>query len=166
MRRIHATCLLATLMVVLTALPVSAGTVISSAGVLTDLNPTAQDATDGARARARSIVAGERTVVRLQIDRLDPTAAGTAFGAHVHVGPCVAGDGAAALGHYNTGGDPSPETEVWLDFTATSGGTAQALAIVPFHIDAGAAQSIVIHALPTAPDGAAGTRLACLPMEF
>jgi hypothetical protein len=37
---------------------------------------------------------------------------------------------------------------------------------VPFEIIAGAAGSVVIHALATGPDGAAGARLACLPLAF
>jgi Cu-Zn family superoxide dismutase len=56
---------------------------------------------------------------------------------------------------------------VWLDFTVTNGRTGHAVAIADFEIPAAAAQSIVIHALPTNPDtGAAGARMACLPLEF
>lgn len=164
MQRIHLVCLLAILMVVASTGPVSASEGISAAAPLTDLSPVTTDATDGARAWARALEAGDRTVVRLRLDGLGEP--GITLGAHVHVGPCVEGDGAAALGHYNSGGDPSPSTEVWLDFVIRPSGRAHALAIVPFHIEPGGARSIVIHALPTAPGGAAGPRLACLPMEF
>ena len=104
----------------------------------------------------------------LALRRMDRTAVGTRYGAHVHVGPCVAGDGAAAGPHYNSTGGTTidPSTEVWLDFTVRSNGTAVAVSAVPFVIPSGGAQSIVIHALATMPNGTAGARLACLPLEF
>jgi hypothetical protein len=36
------------------------------------------------------------------MDGINRSAAGEEFGAHLHVGPCVVNDGAAALAHYNT----------------------------------------------------------------
>lgn len=166
MRRHVRTGLLVAAMVVLGATPVLAGTGIFSKAGLSDLQPATDQATDGAWAVASAAVTGGRTVVVLNVKGLDEGAAGTTFGAHVHTGSCVAGNGAAAGPHYNHGGGVSPDTEVWLDFTATGGGTGHATAVVPFEIPAGAAASIVIHALPTAPDGTAGARLACLPLEF
>jgi Cu/Zn superoxide dismutase len=97
------------------------------------------------------------------------------LGAHVHVGSCVAGDGAAAGPHYNSTGIPpvavSDRTEVWLDFVIDSNGTAQAETTVPFLIAVGGAGSLVIHAAETSsgplpPAGTAGPRWACLPVQF
>jgi hypothetical protein len=166
MRRHRWMSLLVGVMLVVLAGPVLAGSGTFSKGPLSDLQPISSQATDRAWAVASATVAEGRTIVRLNVKDLDRLAAGTTFGAHVHVGPCVEGDGAAALGHYNHGGGVSAETEVWLDFTVTEGGTGHATAIVPFEIPEGAASSIVIHALPTAADGSAGARLACLPLEF
>lgn len=153
-------------MVVASAVPVQAGPGIFFTGDLTDLGSQTSEPTDGAWAVASATVQNGRTIVRLNVKDLGAGAAGETFGAHVHVGPCVAGDGGAAGGHYNAGGGVAPDTEVWLDFTVTVGGTGHAAANVPFEIDPGDAHAIVIHALPTAPDGAAGARLACLPLEF
>lgn len=152
-------------MVIGAAVPAAAGTGLFWNDRLVDLS-AATSPTDGAWAVATATVVDDRTIVRLEVKDLDRASAGSTFGAHVHVGPCVAGNGAAALGHYNHGGGVSAETEVWLDFTVTGGGTGHATAVVPFAIPAGGAQSIVIHALPTAPNGAAGARLACIPLEF
>lgn len=143
--------------------------VVTAAGPLADLS-SAANATDGADARLFAIAPGNGTTyVTLVVTGLDPAAAGTTYGAHVHVGPCIAGNGAAALAHYNsgTGGNPSPQNEVWLDFTVRPGGVGVARASVPFEIAPGAAQSVVVHANPTQPGtGVAGGRLACLPVQF
>ncbi|MGF1668578.1 MAG: hypothetical protein ACFCVC_20130 [Acidimicrobiia bacterium] len=167
MRRSRWLGLLVGAMVVGVAVPALAGVGLFSRGPLTDL-AVEDSATDGAWAVAKATVTADRTTVNLTVRHLDLALGqpGTTFGAHVHVGPCAVGDGASALGHYNHGGGVSSETEVWLDFTITRGGTGHATAIVPFAIPARGARSIVIHALPTAPDGTAGTRLACLPLEF
>jgi Cu/Zn superoxide dismutase len=140
---------------------------VAAGGALQDLAPTTADPTDGARARVFAITFGSSTYVLMTVSGLDRDAAGTTYGAHVHVGPCVAGNGAAAGPHYNIdGGVATEENEVWLDFTVLPGGYAQSSAWVPFQIESGDAQSVVIHALPTAPGGAAGARLACLPVAF
>lgn len=147
-------------------LSVAAGSAIFARAPLSDLNSGANP-TDGAWAVASATVGSGRTVVVINVKELDQSAAGTRLGAHVHVGPCVAGNGGAALGHYRVAGaDVSPETEVWLDFSISRAGTGHAAAVVPFEIAAGDARSIVIHQEPTAPSGAAGARLACLPLEF
>jgi Cu/Zn superoxide dismutase len=97
------------------------------------------------------------------------------LGAHVHVGPCVEGNGGAAGPHYNA--DPTippvvtDETEVWLDVVVGANGTASSEATVPFVIARGAAASVVIHADATStgpqpPAGVAGARWACLPVLF
>lgn len=144
----------------------AASTFVQGAGALRDLQPTTANATDGATATFYGFQAGGEGTFVLVVRGLNPASAGTTFGAHVHVGPCVAGDGAAAGPHYNSGGPASPETEVWLDFTVLPGGYGIARTTVPFTIDSGDAQSVVIHAMATAPGGAAGARQACLPVAF
>jgi Cu/Zn superoxide dismutase len=148
----------------------AATTFVQSGGELRDFAPSVANATDGAEAHLWAVAGGGRTTFWVLLTGLDPDAAGTTYGVHVHVGPCVAGNGAAAGPHYNTGGTPSPETEVWLDFTVLPGGFGFAVTTVPFEIEPGDAQSIVIHAEPTQEGGptpgAAGGRQACLPVEF
>jgi hypothetical protein len=106
------------------------------------------------------------TRVHLKVAGLDKLVEGQTYGAHVHTGQCVAGDGVAAGPHYNTGGAPSPTTEVWLDFIVGRGGVADSETVVPFRIPAGAAHSVVVHALPTDATGFAGPRIGCLSVEF
>jgi Cu/Zn superoxide dismutase len=144
----------------------AASTFVQASGSLRDLQPGTANATDGATATFYAVQGGGESTHVLVLRGLSPASAGTTFGAHVHIGPCVAGNGAAALGHYNAGGPATAETEVWLDFTVRAGGYAVARTTVPFVIEPGTAQSVVIHALPTAPGGAAGARQACLPVSF
>ncbi len=143
---------------------------VYASGSLSDLAPTTANVTDEASARVFAVSFGTSTYFVFLLSGLDPEAAGETYGAHVHVGPCVAGNGAAAGPHYNTGGTPSPETEVWLDFEVLPGGHAYAITHVPFTIEPGTAQSVVVHAEPTQAGGdtpgAAGGRIACLPVEF
>ncbi len=137
--------------------------VVANRAPLSDLAPTTDD-TDGARGLAVGVIGNDSTTVVLVATNLNRS--GAVHGAHVHTGPCVAGNGAAAGPHYNHGGGISAQTEVWLDFEVR-GSTGVAVARTPFAIPAGAARSIVIHAAPTDPiTGAAGARLACLPLEF
>ena len=145
------------------------------AGPLRDLQPVTSQPTDGATAQVEATESGGTTTVDIKVQGLDHAAAGARLGAHVHVGPCVAGNGAAAGPHYNASGVIPPvvndQTEVWLDFTIQANGTGRASATVPFSIAPGAAASVVIHAEPTStgptpPPGAAGARLACLPVRF
>lgn len=147
----------------------AARSVVTAAGPLTDLLPAAH-ATDGAYARVYAVAPGDaNTYFYFVLTGLNPAHAGTVYGAHVHVGPCVAGNGPAALGHYNTGagGDPSPANEVWLDFTVLAGGVGFSSTVVPFEIAPGTARSVVVHALATQPGtGIAGGRIACLPVQF
>jgi len=142
---------------------------IATEGALQDLAPATANATDGAYAEVWILQTATRSTYWFLVSGLTAPA-GTTYGAHVHVGPCVAGNGAAAGPHYNTGGTASPETEVWLDFTVLGGGYGFAATNVPFVIEPGKAQSIVIHAEPTQDGpptpGAAGARQACLPVIF
>ena len=147
----------------------AAPSVVTSAGPLADLLPAASG-TDGAFGRLYAVARGDGTTYFVfVVTGLDPAYTGKIYGAHVHVGPCVAGNGPAALGHYNTGrGDvPSPGNEVWLDFTVLPNGVGVSQTIVPFEIAPGTAQSVVVHERATQPGtGLAGGRVACLPVQF
>lgn len=140
---------------------------VQSIGSLADLQPGTANPTDGAQARFYAVPAGSQTTAVLVVTGINDSV-GTSYGAHVHVGPCVAGNGGAAGPHFRSPATAaaSPTTEVWLDFTVLPGGYGVASTTVPFVIPAGAAQSVVIHATPTAPDGSAGARMACLPVAF
>ena len=142
------------------------------AGPLSDLQTTAPGPFDGANARLVAISDGDTETFNLIVTGIDRTAAGTTYGAHVHVGPCVEGNGAAAGPHYNVtaeDGQPPTEisnrTEVWLDFTVNPGGVGVSSTTVPFVVPADA-RSVVIHQEPTAPNGTAGARQACLPVNI
>ena len=162
--------------VALCALPVPAlagdrGPVVRASGALSDLQTGAVGPFDGATAEVQIVSSGASSHAVLRVRGIDG-AEGDTFGAHLHVGPCVTGIGAAALGHYNTdvlaGVTPpeiSEDTEVWLDITVDDG-AGTATASVPFVPLAGN-RSVVIHALATDHHtGAAGARLACLPVVW
>ena len=144
--------------------------VVTAHGPLSDL--AAGGPFDGARAVVVMVTRDFRSTVQLRVQGIDRGAAGRTFGAHLHVGPCVADDGAAAGPHYNAdviAGRMPPHvdrsTEVWLDFTVTPGGAGAATAVVPFRPQPGD-RSIVIHQEPTDHHGAAGARLACVPLSW
>ncbi len=144
---------------------------VQSRGALTDLMPGTANATDGASADLFAIPGGGQTTFVLFVSGLAPASAGTTYGVHIHVGTCVAGNGAAAGPHYKSdGGTPTSQNEVWLDFTVLPGGYAVATTSVPFVIETGAANAMVIHAEPTQSGGptpgAAGVRQACHPVAF
>ncbi|HET7721195.1 MAG TPA: hypothetical protein VFK43_14615, partial [Acidimicrobiales bacterium] len=106
---------------------------VQGGGALRDLQPGTANATDGATATFWAVQGGGESTHVLVVKGLNPASVGTTYGAHVHIGPCVAGNGAAALGHYNSDGGPATtENEVWLDFTVRAGGYAVARATVPF----------------------------------
>ena len=147
------------------------GPVVRSAGPLSDLQPATAGPFDGAAGAVRISSTGRGSHAVLRVRGIEG-ADGETFGAHLHAGPCVAGDPAAALGHYNTdvlAGVVPPEvserTEVWLDLTVRRG-AAVATASVPF-VPLPGARSVVIHASATDHDtGTAGARLACLPVVW
>jgi hypothetical protein len=132
---------------------------------LTDLQPGVDDPLDGATAQLIMIEHAGSTTFVLIVTGVDPAAAGQTYGAHLHVGPCVAGDGPAAGPHYNAGGAPSPTTEVWLDVTINPAGVGVSTTTVPFVPEPGI-RSVVLHAEATAPSGSAGSRLECLPVVW
>lgn len=148
------------------------GPVVRSSGALADLQPTAAGPFDGATAAFQLVASARGSHAVLRVTGIGAEADGETFGAHLHLGPCVAGNGAAALGHYNTdvlAGVTPPEvserTEVWLDLTVDDG-AATSTASVPFVPLAGT-RSVVVHALGTDHHtGAAGARLACLPVVW
>lgn len=149
----------------------SGGPIVRAAGPLSDLQPATSGPFDAASAAVQIVASarGSHTVLRVRgVEGADDET----FGAHLHAGPCVAGNGAAALGHYNTdvlAGVTPPEvserTEVWLDLTIDDG-AGTATASVPF-VPVPGARSVVIHAMETDPHtGTAGARLACLPVVW
>lgn len=172
-RALAATAILALATLAATA-PASAapgGPLVRTSGPLSDLQPAERGPFDGATATVQIVESSRGSHALLRVRAIDG-ADGVTFGAHLHAGPCVAGNGAAALGHYNTdvvaGVTPpevSEDTEVWLDFTVDDrAGTATSS--VPFVPLAGA-RSVVIHALATDHvTGAAGPRLSCLPVVW
>lgn len=91
--------------------------------------------------------------------------AGRTFGAHVHQQPCGT-EGSAAGGHYQHAPSGDLEArEVWLDFTVNSAGNGHAEAQRQWIVDQSSPRSVIIHAAPTAPDGTAGARLACIDLD-
>ena len=142
------------------------------AGELRDLQTATEQPTDHATAQVVAVESNGSTMVLLKVQGLHHDAAGMTLGAHVHVGSCVTGNGAAAGPHYNsTGTTPTAVNEVWLDFVVGTNGTGWAEATVPFVIPAGGAAAVVIHANETStgippPAGSAGPRWACLPVQF
>lgn len=146
--------------------------VVRAQGNLRDLQLSTAGPFDHARARLVMVQRHGRSVVILKVQGIDRSVAGRDFGAHLHTGPCVTGDGAAAGPHYNSdtvAGHVPPRvdasTEVWLDFGVTRAGTGFAISRVPFTPLPGN-RAIVIHEMPTDHHGAAGPRQACLPVSW
>ncbi|MCY7289943.1 MAG: superoxide dismutase family protein [Cryobacterium sp.] len=138
-------------------------------GDLVDLSSTTADPFGDASAHLVMTETGKGTRFHLRVKGIAKATAGTEYGAHLHIGPCVEGNGAAALGHYNASTATPPvvnnQTEVWLDFEVTEDGTGAGDALVPF-VPVPGERSVVIHAEATAPSGAAGPRLVCLPVVW
>jgi Cu/Zn superoxide dismutase len=147
------------------------GPLVRSAGPLSDLQPAAAGPFDAASAAVQIVSSGRSSHTVLRVRGIEG-ADGQTFGAHLHAGPCGAGNGAAALGHYNTDvvagvvpPEVSEDTEVWLDFTVDDG-AGTATASVPF-VPLPGTRSVVIHAAATDHHtGTAGARLACLPVVW
>jgi Cu/Zn superoxide dismutase len=144
----------------------------SNSDSLRDLQPTVTNAFDGASASVVMMGALKASFFYLEVRDVHPAASGQRFGAHLHTGPCVAGEGAVAGPHYNVqtlaGIIPAlvnDETEVWLDFDVNGKGTARSSTVVPF-VPAEGERSIVLHAQPTMDNGMAGARVACLPLTI
>jgi Cu-Zn family superoxide dismutase len=148
------------------------GPVVRSSGSLADLQPGTAGPFDGARASFQLVASAHGSHALLRVSGIGAAADGSVFGAHLHLGPCVAGNGAAALGHYNTdvlaGITPArvdERREVWLDLRVEDGAAASTAA-VPF-VPLPGARSVVVHAKATDHHtGGAGDRLACLPVVW
>ena len=166
---IRRTTTVAAATILLTAPAASAAPAEVFRGELVDLSSTTADPFGDASAHLVMTETGKGTRFHLRVKGIDPAVAGNEYGAHLHVGPCVQGNGAAALGHYNASTATPPvvnnQTEVWLDFEVTRGGTGAGDALVPF-VPVPGERSVVIHAEATAPSGAAGPRLVCLPVVW
>lgn len=104
------------------------------------------------------------SMVTLHVRDAD-AAAGRTFGAHVHQLSCGT-EAAAAGGHYQHAPTGDLEgREVWLDFTVNRAGNGHAEARRPWAVDQSRPRSVIIHAAPTATDGTAGARLACIDLD-
>ncbi len=163
--------------VALLALPATAnagdhGPLVRASGPLADLQTATAGPFDGATAAFQLVASSKGSHGLLRVKGIGASADGVTYGAHLHLGPCVAGNGTAALGHYNTdvlaGVTPpeiSEDTEMWLDITVDDG-AATATASVPF-VPRPGTRSVVVHAMATDHHtGAAGARLACLPVVW
>ena len=163
------TTMLVVAAILLTAPATSAAPAEVFKGDLVDLSSTTSDPFGDASAHLVMTETGKGTMFHLRVKGIDSLAAGTEYGAHLHIGPCVEGNGAAALGHYNASTAMPPvvnsQTEVWLDFEVTDDGTGAGDALVPF-VPMPGERAVVIHAEATAPSGAAGPRLVCLPVVW
>jgi hypothetical protein len=122
----------------------------------------------------------DSTQFSIKITGIDISASGELVGAHLHIGPCVEGNGAAALGHYNhqmvpagtltnyAEAEKNPSTEVWFDLVPSEeDGAASFETTVPFvPKDVDGVMSIVVHIAPTQPvTGFANSRQACFPLS-
>ena len=131
----------------------------------------------GARVAVGSETGDGGTTVTLAVRGLDEE---RRYGAHAHAQPCGA-SGDAAGPHYQYEVDPvqpsvdpafaNPQNEIWLDFETDSAGAATVTASVPWGFPRDRrAQSVVIHAMPTATGpgeaGTAGSRAGCVTVEF
>jgi superoxide dismutase, Cu-Zn family len=96
------------------------------------------------------------------------------FGAHLHKKACT---DEKAGGHYQNnmwpdGSSPTDpmyannDNEVWLDFTTDATGKGGNTRMVEWLPRPGQAKAIIIHHMKTGTGGAAGARLACMPLEF
>jgi Cu-Zn family superoxide dismutase len=132
----------------------------------------------GAQARVDAVynAVGDSIVV-LHVTGLAPN---TAYGSHAHANACGP-TGAGAGPHYQHVVDPhqpstnpayaNPQNEIWLDFKTDDEGNGTARAKVDWQFSPDRRPgSVIIHAeqTHTGPDdsGTAGTRLACLTVDF
>ena len=144
------------------------GTTLVFQSPLSDLQTATSEPLEGATGTLRMTLGQSRSAFVLKISGVDRSAAGTTYGAHLHSGPCVPGDGAAAGPHYNSANPPviDDRHEVWLDFTVARDGSGRSTAVVPF-VPVHGARSVVVHEMATDHHtGAAGARLACFPVVW
>ena len=165
----------------------SSNVVYSWSGDLADLRPDVIGPLDGASASLRIVESpDEGTGFRLKVTGIDTSLSKATFGAHLHVGECTERVVEAETlllspdttgPHYTVAGEQvSHETEVWFELVPDEEGAASDESWVPFVPEdqsflAGGVfypvdglMSIVLHRDPTAPNGVAGPREACLPV--
>ena len=150
-------------------------------GALVDLQLSDSDGPlDEGQARVTIVETADSTQFSIRVTGINLDY-GDRVGAHLHTGPCVEGNGAAAGPHYNAdvlaGVKPhkveiSPATEVWFELVPEvelpdDSGRAYDVTTVPFvPVDSDGIMSIVIHVSQTDPTtGAAGARQACFPLS-
>jgi hypothetical protein len=140
------------------------------AGPLRDLQPVTDGPFDSAKAILKVWETSDGTTYSIRIKGIDSDAAGDLFHSHLHIGPCIEGQGQAAGGHYNTQAaagfpvtDVSTNTEVWFELTPNEDGVAvwqTSVSFVPVDFHADQIMSVVIHSLGSS------AREACLPLDF
>ena len=135
---------------------------------LTDLVPTAPGPFDSATAKTTITERTDKTTFRLHVRGIDPSVAGNAFAAHLHVGPC-----GNTGGHYKDDplGPADRENEVWFDLVPDEEGVASddsSVSFVPVDGDPAYVRgemSIVIHALPNDTTVSPNPKQACFPLS-
>ena len=87
----------------------------------------------------------------------------------MHQSPCgpVATDAGPHYQHAGLGSDVPLRSsdEVWLDVTVNAAGNGRSAATRTWQVDESTPRSVILHALPTASDGTAGPRLACIDLD-
>jgi hypothetical protein len=134
---------------------------------LTDLLKT-EGPFDSAKAKITITERTKKTTFRLHVRGIDPSVAGNAFAAHLHVGPC-----GNTGGHYKDDplGPADRENEVWFDLVPDEEGIARDASSVSFvPVDGDLAyvpgeMSIVIHELPNGTSVNPNPKQACFPLS-
>lgn len=130
---------------------------------LTDLATSDAGPFDSARAKTTITERTKKTTFRVHVKGVDPSAAGQAFAAHLHVGPC-----GNPGGHYRKepNGPADRENEVWFDLMPDAEGVARDESSVSFvPVDDDGEMSIVIHQFPNDPPVSSNPKQACFPLS-
>ena len=136
-----------------------------------DMAGTPNPITSGASASAQAFDEGGKLRIELTVSGFP---ASRPFGSHLHRLACD--DVMKAGGHYQNmpvpmgtmANDPmfaNASNEAWLDFTTDSAGKGERESIVDWIPRTGEARAIVFHNTTTGTGGAAGPKLACLPID-
>jgi hypothetical protein len=145
---------------------------------------TLDEVFDSARAKITIDKGTDSTTFTVRLTGIDPSVAGTTFGSHLHTDACIEGKPLDAGPHYNDQvvvdgkkfpsltvdpalwAEVSPQTEVWFDLVPDEDGMALDTTTVPFvPVDPNGVMSVVVHQSYTKPDGTAGARQACFPLD-
>ncbi len=150
------------------------GTVGSSTGAWTvyDLGAGTENAATGVTGTVEIRNSGSGSNFKLSVANVK---ASREFGVHVHAGACS--DANMGGGHYQHNPRPADagatdptyannDNEVWLDFTSDATGKGTAEKTTTFKLDNTRAKAVVIHTMKTGAGGAAGTKLACISLQF